>query len=92
MTPAYDIFKKASGANIFVWVEAAEESLQFLTESRLRPAVCWACFKAFRSPNSIPALWQYVVRILIRFSCLIRLAKRGKSLPQIESGRRLHRR
>ena len=24
MTPAYDIFKKASGANIFVWIEAAE--------------------------------------------------------------------
>ena len=25
MTPAYDIFKKASGNNIYVWIEAAED-------------------------------------------------------------------
>ncbi|HTR25090.1 MAG TPA: hypothetical protein VMI10_14000 [Terriglobales bacterium] len=25
MTPAYDIFKKTSGANLFVWIEAAED-------------------------------------------------------------------
>jgi hypothetical protein len=25
MTPAYDIFKKASGTNIFIWIEAAED-------------------------------------------------------------------
>jgi hypothetical protein len=25
MTLAYDIFKKASGTNIFVWIEAAED-------------------------------------------------------------------
>ena len=25
MTPAFDIFKKTSGSNIFVWIEAAED-------------------------------------------------------------------
>jgi hypothetical protein len=25
MTPAYDIFKKTSGNNIYVWIEAAED-------------------------------------------------------------------